>query len=254
MNISNIITLKDFFNYYVAGFLWMLEGGIILMPVKSYQESMGYLEKVQSISDKLGGVALGLIFIVIPFVIGFVVTPINSFATQILRYLFGDPRKWVTDYSSNVKDKYKGRRLALTKVQLISSKVKRLFGEHESIKVDDVKRWFFQIRAVVINHEGEAGKQAIRAQDLANFAESILIPLPLLFFTIGSKYLMHSPWVGWTFLGIGAVFITNISYRYTSLRFYWVKHIYNAFLAIPEEKLQRTPEVKRKARKKSSRK
>ncbi|SRR6266498_3619672 len=142
MNISGFLSAKDFFNYYAAGFLWILEIAILFIPMESYQKSMEWLGKLQNINNTLGGVLMGILLIVVTYVVGFVLTPIGGAVTYLLRRLFGDPKSWVTDYSSK-NLRFKGRRLAKTKIRLIVDSLKETFGNEESINETNLKNWFF---------------------------------------------------------------------------------------------------------------
>lgn len=235
MNASNFLSVKDFFNYYVAGLLWIVEVAIISMPLGSYQKSLDWLGKFQGVTDKMGAVLTGILFIVIPYLVGFVFTPVSMAATKVLRSRFGDPKDWVVDYSVN-GERHKGRRLAQTKIRLIVQRMKKVFGDEKTINKDNLANWFFTLRDYVINSKGEAASFAIRAQDLFNFTESILLPLPLLLFTSGIKMICSPNRIGWLLLAFGIFFLCMLSYRYLRLRFYWVKHVYNTFLVVTGNK------------------
>lgn len=235
MNASNFLSVKDFFNYYVAGLLWIVEVAIISMPLGSYQKSLDWLGKFQGVTDKMGAVLTGILLIVIPYLVGFVFTPVSMAVTKLLRALFGDPKEWMVDYSEKGK-RYEGKRLAQTKIRLIVQRMKKVFGDEKTINKDNLANWFFTLRDYVINSKGEAASFAIRAQDLFNFTESILLPLPLILLTVGIKMLCTQNWVGWLLMALGILFLCTLSYRYKQLRFYWVKHVYNTFLVVTGNK------------------
>jgi len=171
---------------------------------------------------------------IFPYVIGFAMTPVSTIFTWLLRLVFGDPKKWVVDYQSNSKWflwLHKGRRLSKTNIRLVTQRLKLIYGNEKEISDEKISKWFFQIRAIVLNRKGEAGVLASRAQDLANFTESILLPVPLTLWILFSKYIYINPVFAWTCLGIGLLFFVLLSCRYLHLRTYWIKHTYRAFLA-----------------------
>ena len=235
MNASNFLSVKDFFNYYVAGLLWILEVAIISMPLSSYQKSLDWLGKFQGLTDKMGAVLTGILFIVIPYLVGFVFTPISMAVTKMLRALFGDPKEWIVDYSEKGK-RYEGKRLAQTKIRLIIAKMKEVFGDDEKINEKNLRNWFFTLRDYIINGQGDVASLAIRTQDLFNFTESIILPLPAFVITIGIKLCANSMAFGWALGLLGLIFFGLLSYRYLKLRFYWVKHVYNSFLVVTSAK------------------
>lgn len=162
----------------------------------------------------------------IPFVIGFVLNPLGNFVTKLLRKVFDDPVKWVLVLS---KEKYSDNKKFFRKRLSEPSRTKIL--EKVSLLQDgDAEEYspFFLVRNYVVEN---AGKNTLalanRPLDLANLAESLIIPIPLLSFLIGRVFFS---WI----ISIGlAVFIFAIlSYRYFQLRGYWVKHNYRTFLIL----------------------
>lgn len=234
MNFPGFITIKDFFNYYVAGFLWLFNIGLICLPINDSSKLISELEQLQKITDKVSPLVMGIILLIFPYVIGFILTPVNTLVTKLLRRIFGDPKNWVVDYQTNSEWRirlHKGKRLSRTNIRLVIKRLKKIYGEEKEINETKIANWFFQIRAIVINQKGEAGALAIRAQDLANFAESILLPVPLMLWILFSRNVVINPVFAWICLGIGLLFFVILSYRYLHLRTYWIKHTYRAFLA-----------------------
>lgn len=234
MNFPGFMTIKDFFNYYVAGFLWLCNIGLIYLPINDRSKLVNELEQLQKITDKVSPLIIGLILLIFPYVIGFILTPLNTLVTKLLRRIFGDPKNWVVDYQAKSGWRirlHKGKRLSRTNIRLVIKRLKKIYGEEKEINETNIANWFFQIRAIVINQKGEAGALAIRAQDLANFTESILLPVPITLWILFSKYIVIKPEFAWICLGIGLLFLVILSYRYLHLRTYWIKHTYRAFLA-----------------------
>ncbi len=234
MNFPGFITIKDFFNYYVSGFLWFLNFVLIYLPINDRSKLINELEQLQKITDKISPVIMGLILLIFPYVIGFILTPLNTIVTKLLRRIFGDPKNWVVDYQTKSGWRirlHKGKRLSKTNICLIIKRLKKIYGEEKEINETNFANWFFQVRAIVINQKGEAGALAIRAQDLVNFTESILLSVPLMLWILFLKYIVIKPEFAWICLGIGLLFFVILSYRYLRLRTYWIKHTYRAFLA-----------------------
>lgn len=235
MNFPGFMTIKDFFNYYVAGFIWFVCIGMLWLPTQDHAKLVEKLNQLQGITDKLSPLVLALALLIFPYVIGFTLSPVNVLITRLLRFVFGDPKKWVVDHQMKSKWQeflHKGKRLSRTNIRLVTQHLKKIYGEEREISEANIAKWFFQIRAIVINQKGEAGALAIRAQDLANFTESILLPVPLLFIILFEKFLQTNPAFAWVCLGIGVVLFVMLSYRYLNLRRFWVKHTYRAFLAL----------------------
>lgn len=234
MNFPGFMTIKDFFNYYVAGFLWLFNIGLIYLPINDRSKLIDELEQLQKITDKVSPLVMGIILLIFPYVIGFILTPVNTLVTKLLRRIFGDPKNWVVDYQTKSGWRirlHKGKRLSKTNIRLVIKRLKKIYGEEKEINETHLANWFFQVRAIVINQKSEAGALAIRAQDLANFTESILLPVPLTLWILFSKYIVIKPEFAWICVGIGLLFFVILSYRYLHLRKYWIKHTYRAFLA-----------------------
>lgn len=234
MNFPGFMTIKDFFNYYVAGFLWLFNIGLIYLPINNSSKLINELEQLQKITDKVSSLVIGIILLIFLYVIGFILTPVNTLVTKLLRGIFGDPKNWVVDYQTKPGWRirlHKGKHLSKTNIRLVTQRLKLIYGNEKEISDEKISKWFFQIRAIVLNRKGEAGVLASRAQDLANFTESILLPVPLTLWILFSKYIYINPVFAWTCLGIGLLFFVLLSCRYLHLRTYWIKHTYRAFLA-----------------------
>lgn len=234
MTFPGFITIKDFFNYYVSGFLWLINIGLIYLPVNDSSKLISELEQLQKITDKVSPLVIGLVLLIFPYIIGFILTPVNTLATKLLRCVFGDPKNWVVDFQTKSGWRirlHKGKRLSRTNIRLVIKRLKKIHGEEKEINETKIANWFFQVRADVINQKSEAGALAIRAQDLANFTESILLPVPLMLWILFAKFFTDYPIFGWICFGAGLLFFVMLSYRYLHLRKYWVKHTYRAFLA-----------------------
>ena len=209
--------------------------GLLWLPIQDHAKLVEKLDHLQAITDKLSPLVLALALLIFPYVIGFTLTPVNALITRFLRFVFGDSKKWVVDYQEKSKWQlflHKGRRLSRTNIRLATQRLKKIYGDEKEISEAKIAKWFFQIRAIVINQKGKAGALAIRAQDLANFTESILLPVPLLFIILFGKFLQTNLAFAWICLGIGLGLFGMLGKRYLDMRTYWVKHTYRAFLAL----------------------
>ena len=141
-----------------------------------------------------------------------------------VRNRYNEAIHWVTDS----KHKWANQGLKEWEKEAIQSKVKEIY-KIQNKNFDEI---FFTIRAYVEEHSKGANSLAIRALDLTNFAESIVIPLPLLFIFPG-VFLLSLKSIIWgvLFIAIGISVFFLVLDRYLKLRSYWVKHVYRAFLA-----------------------
>ena len=96
--------------------------------------------------------------------------------------------------------------------------------------------WFYQIRAYVMDKGGKAGELAERAQYLANFAESLLLPFPIFCAIVTWKVVtdLHIFWIISAIVAetIGLIIVWALFKRHLQLRREWAMHIYREFLVI----------------------
>ena len=223
MNIGTYFSVKDFLNYYIAGLIWCVTIFILALP-SDKTELQNILTDLSNIANAAYFVLASALVILIPYLIGFVLTPLSDKVGELVRKGKPDPVKWTVEDPEKYKSGLKAGEIAL-----IKRYIRKYF--HDKDAAPDT--WFFQIRALVARDNSGATLLANRAMDLTNFSESLILPLPLLFFTIGVR-LMISGGCIWGIiafsLAIGVYFL--LSKRYIDLRSYWVKHVYRAFIAM----------------------
>ena len=229
MKVDNFLTLKDFFNYFVAGFIWLTDFYLIIYSFTNIDDLKKTLFGLQSNTNLIDDILFGIILIIFPFLIGFILNPIGEVVTEWVRKKGGDAIKWVTNTDHKLNE------FGLSTDEL--SQVNTVVAEMFDIKNKPLSEWFYQIRAYIMQKGGGAVELSIRALDLTNFCESILVPVPLFFLIVSVKLLIIRSYfymIASLMLGIGAFWF--ISRRYLYLRGYWVKHVYRAFLAIEVDK------------------
>jgi hypothetical protein len=232
MEVARSLSIKDFFNYYFAGVIWLLDLAILLLTLSDLPAFTTSLQTVRSTTDLINPIILAILAVSLPYIVGFTLNPMGSLLSLALRRIFGDAKDWITDYGSH---KHKGKRLRQSLIKAIVQHAQEAFGE-ESILEKNLNNWFFDIRAYVTNVGGSASDLATRALDLANLAESLLLPVPLFFVVLGTKLVGQAPWMAVLIWIAALVSIGLLIERYLKLREYWAKHIYRAFLVISVHK------------------
>lgn len=66
MNFPSFMTIKDFFNYYVAGFIWLVSIGLLWLPIQDHAKLVEKLDHLQTITDKLNPLVLALALLIFP--------------------------------------------------------------------------------------------------------------------------------------------------------------------------------------------
>jgi len=240
MDVGRFFSIKDFFNYYVAGAIWLLDLALALLWFSDPSSAAASLDEFKKQINSLGPLASGVLIVVLPYVTGFTLNPFCNCVSRRLCRIKRDPMNWVTDYGEESSKRPAGKRLVKPAVREVS----KLASETFDYKISDENQhlWFFQVRAYVINKGGAASDLATRACDLMNFAESLLLPVPLLSAILiwgGLTQLSASVFTKVLLLIAGLVvsFIA-LAKRYLRLREYWVKHTYRAFLVMKAHEQQ----------------
>jgi hypothetical protein len=223
MNVGTYFSVKDFLNYYIAGLVWCANITLLLLP-QGKIELENSLTELSNFSNAANLVLASVLILLIPYLIGFVLTPLSDKIGEQIRRRKPDPVKWV------VEDPVKfPAGLKAGEITLIEKYIRKYF--HDTDAAPDT--WFFQIRALVARDNSGASLLANRALDLTNFSESLVLPLPLLLLIIGVRLMIVGVYL-WglvsLLLAIGVYIL--LSKRYIDLRSFWVKHIYRAFIAI----------------------
>jgi len=264
VDIGKFLSLKDFFNYYISGAIWIADFLItlLLLPIKPDLDIFSvFLTTNNTIVQTILTIAItGLL----PYSMGFVMSEVGDLATEYIHQIFGNPVEWVVDYSINSckaqcdrsndnsckvqcnRSKQilgvRRRRIPEKTIELVASYANELLGIDQKDFKEKPDRYLFQLRAYVVNKAGGASDLATRTLDLANFAESILIPLPLLL-ALCTFYVLRSfiSETGIAFVNIPAIIFATailslagllVIRRYLSLKENWVKHIYRGFVVI----------------------
>lgn len=231
MNIGAYFSVKDFLNYYIAGLIWCVNIAFLLFP-QDKPELNNFLTELSNFTNAANFVLAGILILLIPYLLGFALTPFSDWLGKQIRKCKPDPVKWVVEDPTKYPEGLKAGEIALLKKY-----AKKYF--HDENAAPEI--WFFQIRALVARDNSGASLLASRALDLTNLSESLVLPLPLLFFIIGIRLLFIGVCL-WgmvsIFLAIGAFFLLSI--RHIDLRSYWVKHVYRAFVAMSIQ-----PEIKK---------
>lgn len=240
MKADGFLSLKDYFNFYLSGFIWLLDFTIIVAMV-SYDSVLG--ELVSELGDALidlGIVANGVLFLLLPYIIGFVLFPLNQY-TRILwqgknRKWRPSPQKWLLLRSEDLeedkkqekhKPNLKGSRFSKKETQILLNLVENRFGLKYKTSYNLI---FFPVRTYLLEHGNEAAKHAIRLRDLMSLSESFLVPVPL-FLGLLPVLSLDSYW---QLIGIPLALFFEILLvkRYHRTEIDWVKRVYRGFLAL----------------------
>jgi hypothetical protein len=261
MDFSRFLTPKDFFNYYIAGAIWIADILYFIHIINPlflnyFIHIYHHEESVQSITT----ICELIILVIIPYIVGFTLEPLSASVTKILRKMRDDdPIRWVTFEESKNAQHY-GKRLPKAQIDRISTVIEGRLGY-----TLEPKYWFYPIRAYVIDNGGASVGLAARAQHLANFTESLIIPFPILcaiatwivttfgWCNEGLFYAVKHPFlipIIFTSI-IVCLFLTALVLagmfwmlfqRYLELRREWAVHIYREFLVITaKDKRYRIP-------------
>lgn len=227
MKPNDIFSIRDFFNYYLAGVLWLSDIVAVVILVSKLGTSEIKLSDLNTLLNEVNAVVITIGLIVIPYLLGFMLNPLGTKLMEKIRNRDNEAIRWVTDPTHRLA----GQGLKEWEKEKIKEKIKVIY----KIQNKSFEELFFTIRAYVEEHGKGANLLATRALDLTNFAESLIIPLPL-FFTFIGIWLVASHWL-WTilFFGIGISVFGFLRRRYLDLRSYWVKHVYRAFIAIKKD-------------------
>ncbi len=231
MKPNDIFSIRDFFNYYFAGLLWLLDLLVIFLILSETRGWKIDISDINTFLDSVNVAVTAVAFILIPYLVGFVFNPISNFAMEKIRNHYNEAIHWVTDS----KHKWAGQGLKEWEKEAILGKMKELYNIQNK-KFDEL---FFTIRAYIEENSRGAVSLATRALDLTNLAESVVIPLPLFFILISMYYaiVLKSLWfISWIIVAI--LIFGLILDRYLKLRSYWVKHVYRAFLATTAKKVK----------------
>ena len=210
---GEILSVKDYFHYYFSGLIWLFDLWLLMGNKISPSETIGWVSQAPA---SLAAVCI----IVAPFVVGFVFNPLGNCVTLLIRRITGgDPANWMLVLRGQTYKDGRRKRLAEPWRSSLLSKITSLSGGNE-IKHSP----FFWVRAFVdLNAPSHVRRQIQRVLSLANFTESLLLPVPLLTFLL----LRQTHCAAGIILSIGLFCV--LSWRYRRLRIYWVQHVYRNF-------------------------
>jgi hypothetical protein len=241
MDLGKFFSLKDFFNYYVAGVVWTIDFAIMATWLGKPSSLGTALSSLQGLPEFI---VVGIMAIVLPYVIGFALSPLCYFATKMWRKWQVDPIKWVLYYPELIKGadksvdkrfekRSKGKRLPKVIANKALTLSTQIFGFQLITKNAVEGLWFYQIQAYTFSKGGPQIDLALRARDLSNLTESLLIPAPLFFALLAAQFVPSPDWV---LLVLGSAIFAGmfvlLANRYDALREYWVKHVYRAFVTL----------------------
>ena len=238
MKLDNAFSIKDYFNYYFAGLIWTLDFVFLFLLISGNWEFNDILSDLKNYSDVLGIVPSSIMILVIPFVLGFSLSPLGENIKkkwrEINRLKFADPKKFILYHNGA---ELKGKQIPKDEAESVKKNAKLLFDYSYN---DKFHYMFFPIRAYVIEHGGEAKQLAIRARTLTNLTESLLLPVPIAFALLASLLLLP---VNTCAVILIAILVGSLTHwllvnRYFQLERYWVKHFYRAFLVMQNKSIQ----------------
>ena len=260
MDFSRFLTIKDFFNYYIAGTIWIADILLLInMKNSSIPDHLLYSSCKSGSIPWIQTIFEVIIIVILPYTVGFALGTLSAKITKELRNkkCVGDPIKWITDDC----DKHEGKRFPKpARDKIFNDIAPRIFD----YTLTNKQLWFYQIRAYVVDKGGPAVVLSERAQSLANFTESLILPFPILcaivtWITItgwhyDTLFIAYSPnqpvsyeIMSWKIIEwyCGALVIAlsvwlamswMLFNRYLELRREWAMHIYREFLVIAADK------------------
>jgi hypothetical protein len=249
MKVDGFFTLQDYFNYYMSGFVWIVDVLLILSFIKN-EESTGILEILGNSFDVLGGVASSIVLILVPYITGYLFYYLSQELRRSLvgkeRKNYPSPRDGVLLYPSE-NAFFDKRRIPKKEADKIIALAKKRFDvEHDEKKPG---YYFNPIRSYLLEIGGESAKRTMRTRDLMSLLEGFLIPVPLFFglltgliiynfhITIFANFAWLSKFAGYIIgLKMGSI-VTAVTFwlmleRYYKQELEWVKRVYRGFLVI----------------------
>jgi hypothetical protein len=218
---ANIFSARDYFNYYFSGIAWLACAFVFYIVEKTTFDLDAVIEIVEKTPISLWLVLLAII----PFMAGFVLSPLGYIVTTFLKKIFGDPVDWALVLK---KEKYSESERTFRK-RISEPSRSRILEKVSSLQNGEANYSpFFLVRNYVVENAGKNTFTLVnRPLDLANLAESLIIPIPLLSFLVGKAFSSQV-----LSIALAILFFVILSYRYFKLRGYWVKHNYRAFLIL----------------------
>jgi hypothetical protein len=214
-----IFSAKDYFNYYFSGVVWLSCAFVFTVAEKNLISLSSAVEVINNIPTTI----LVALLLIIPFIIGFVLNPVGNLVTTLLRKIVGDPADWVLVLSGQSYSSTK----RLFRKRISGPSRKNILEKLALIQDGDAKcSPFYLVRNYVAMKANQNAQTLVnRPLDLANLAESLLIPMSLL--TMLTVKTFFIPIVS---VLLGLFVFVMLCCRYFKLREYWVKNNYRTFL------------------------
>ncbi|MEP0805679.1 MAG: hypothetical protein HRF47_09330 [Chloroflexota bacterium] len=227
MKPNDIFSIRDFFNYYLAGVLWFADIVGIFMLCSKLGTPKVTLANINTSLNEANTILATFGVVVVPYLLGFILNPLGTKLMEKIRNKDNEAIRWVTDPNH----RFASQGLKEWEKEKIREKFQKIYN----IQDRSFEEMFFTIRTYVEEHGKGANFLASRALDLANFAESLAIPVPLLFVILGIWFAVSSFLWLLASLVLAKIVFWLLLRRYLDLRSYWVKHVYRAFITINVE-------------------
>ncbi len=242
MKVEGVFSLADYFNYYFAGLWWLACVSIVLIPGSNLGQ---FIIDNSWLNENFALLLVGAFLIIIPYFVGFIMSPIAEFFTQkILIRIFGDPKKAVVYNDKNLNKfglkLWSKQHLSASVLEKAIQEINKLFGiklEKGSANLDTWHEVFF---AYVSEYGNSSGSRAQRLRGLVSLTEGVLIPLPLFFLLLASVQMLLPNWIV-TFSGVLALILLIV--RYFVLRKYLTMHLYRSMLVLASGKKENAKSV-----------
>jgi len=216
---TNFLSTKDYFNYYFSGIVWL-----VIAALSAVQKNAD-IHPILGITEHIPTFLQITLLLIIPYIVGFVLSPVGNIVSLFLRKICEDPTNWVLVLN---KDNFPMNERFCKKKRISEPSRTKILEKISSLQDGEETKYspFFWVRNYVLMKENQTTLSFVnRPLDLANLTESLIIPVPILVFLVGGMFL-H---VCFSMLLSFLIFII-LSWRYFKLREYWVKHNYRTFL------------------------
>jgi len=131
MDFSRFFTIKDFFNYYIAGTIWIADI-ILLIYLKDSSSLYSLWDSLLNSGSTFRTIFEAIIMIILPYTIGFALGTLSAKITRKLRNKYGgDPIEWIIPENYECKE-HKGKRLPKDERERINKVIKGTLGIHRS--------------------------------------------------------------------------------------------------------------------------
>jgi hypothetical protein len=185
MKFDNVFSFRDFVNYYFPGVIWSLNIILVVLFANGELGLQNSLDAIGKYFESVNLLLAGVLGIVIPYIIGFILLPIGEGAVKLWkgrknsRRLFPNPA--IGLFYGFYDKKFEGLRFSEKETKTIFNSLKRVLKLDYSFHIN---LYLFPTRAYVLEHGGKSAALAVRARDLMNFTESLSVSVPLNIFLV----------------------------------------------------------------------